>query len=67
MKKLELTKNINAPIQKVWIILWNQTAIRNGRHLLILMGEATIQIDRKVGGKILFLDTLHFFTEFLSG
>lgn len=58
MKKLQFTKEINAPIQKVWDTLWNPgtytkwTSAFNPED-----AGGTIKSDWQVGGKTLFLDS----------
>lgn len=59
MKTLEFTKEINAPVQKVWETLWSEstypqwTAPFNPDP----EGGSLMRSDWKTGGKTLFLDT----------
>lgn len=59
MKTLQFTKEINAPVKKVWEALWNKdtypqwTATFNPDP----NGSSSMQSDWEVGGKTLFLDT----------
>ncbi|MEJ7692509.1 SRPBCC domain-containing protein [Daejeonella sp.] len=57
MKKLEFTKEIKAPVQKVWDTLWNEETYSQWTAPFNPNGGSTIQTDWKVGGKTLFLDT----------
>jgi len=56
MKKLEFTKQIKAPVQKVWDTLWNEETYSKWTAPFNPNGGSTIQTDWKVGGKTLFLD-----------
>jgi uncharacterized protein YndB with AHSA1/START domain len=53
MKKLEFIKEINAPAQKIWFVLWNDFYYRQWTSVF---HEGSYAIsDWKQGGKILFL------------
>lgn len=56
MKKLQFTKEINAPAQKVWDTLWNETTYSQWTKAFNPDGGSIMQSDWKVGGKTLFLD-----------
>ena len=56
MKTLQFTKEIKAPIQKVWDTLWNETTYSQWTKPFNPEGGSTVQSDWKVGGKTLFLD-----------
>ncbi len=56
MKKLEFTKEIKAPAQKVWDTLWNETTYSEWTKHFNPNGGSIIRSDWKVGGKTLFLD-----------
>ncbi len=57
MKKLEFTKDIKAPAQKVWDTLWNESTYSQWTAPFNPKGGSTVQSDWEVGGKTLFLDT----------
>lgn len=57
MKKVQFTKEINAPIQKVWDTLWNKATYPQWTSSFSPTGDSVMQSDWKVGGKTLFLDT----------
>jgi uncharacterized protein YndB with AHSA1/START domain len=57
MKKLEFKKEINAPAQKVWEVLWNEDTYSKWTASFNPKGESVIKSDWKVGGKTLFVDT----------
>lgn len=58
MKKLQFTKEIKAPIQKVWDTLWNASAYTQWtRAFNPEDAGGSIKSDWKVGGKTLFLDS----------
>lgn len=58
MKKLQFTKEIKAPAQKVWDTLWNEATYSQWTtHFNPNPDGSTIKSDWKVGGKTLFLDT----------
>lgn len=56
MKRLEFTKEINAPAQKVWDTLWNETTYPQWTSAFNPDSASTMQSDWQVGGKTLFLD-----------
>lgn len=56
MKTLQFTKEIKAPIKKVWDVLWNENTYSKWTSAFNPDGESTIQSDWQVGGKTLFLD-----------
>lgn len=58
MKKLQFTKEIKAPAQKVWDILWQpDTYTQWTRAFNPEDSGGSIQSDWQVGGKTLFLDS----------
>ena len=59
MKTLEFTKEINAPAQKVWDALWNETTYPQWTAPFNPTpdGGSLMRSDWKIGGKTLFLDT----------
>ncbi len=58
MKKLQFTKEIKAPAQKVWDTLWNPgTYTKWTRAFNPKDAGGSIQSDWQVGGKTLFLDS----------
>ncbi len=57
MEKLQFTKEIKAPVQKVWDTLWNEDTYSQWTAPFNPKGGSTIQTDWEVGGKTLFLDT----------
>ena len=56
MKKLEFTKEINAPAEKVWETLWNETTYPQWTSAFNPDGSSIMQSDWQVGGRTLFLD-----------
>jgi uncharacterized protein YndB with AHSA1/START domain len=56
MKKLEFTKEIKAPAQKVWDTLWNEETYSQWTAPFNPNGGSSIQTDWKVGGRTVFLD-----------
>lgn len=56
MKTLQFTKEINAPAQKVWDTLWNETTYAQWTSAFNPKGGSRMESDWKVGGKTLFLD-----------
>ncbi len=56
MKKLEFTKEIKAPAQKVWDTLWTDDTYSQWTAPFNPNGGSSIQSDWKVGGRTLFLD-----------
>ena len=56
MKTLQFTKDINAPIQKVWDTLWNETTYSQWTNAFNPNGGSMLQTDWEVGGRTLFLD-----------
>jgi len=56
MKTLKFTKEIKAPIQKVWSTLWNEPTYSQWTDAFNPGGGSKMQSDWKVGGKTLFLD-----------
>lgn len=57
MKKLEFSKEINAPVQRVWDALWNDENYSQWTAVFNPNGESKMQTDWKVGGRTLFVDT----------
>lgn len=57
MKKLQFTKEIKAPAQKVWDSLWNESTYAQWTNAFNPEGGSKIQSDWKVGGRTLFLDS----------
>lgn len=54
MKTISFEKKINAPVEKVWEILWNDDTYREWtKHF---MPGSHYESDWKIGGKTLFLD-----------
>lgn len=56
MKTLQFTKEINAPAQKVWDTLWNETTYSQWTNAFNPEGGSSMQTDWEVGGRTLFLD-----------
>ena len=56
MKKLQFTKDIKAPAQKVWQVLWNEATYPEWTKAFNPEGNSTMQSDWQVGGRTLFLD-----------
>ena len=56
MKTLQFTKEINAPAQKVWNVLWNESTYPLWTEAFNPSGGSMVRSDWKVGGKTLFLD-----------
>ncbi|MFC6101403.1 SRPBCC family protein [Olivibacter domesticus] len=56
MKTLQFTKEIKAPIKKVWDVLWNENTYSKWTSAFNPEGESTMQSDWQVGGKTLFVD-----------
>lgn len=56
MEKLQFTKEIKAPAQKVWDVLWNENTYSKWTSAFNPEGGSTMQSDWQVGGKTLFLD-----------
>jgi hypothetical protein len=56
MKTLHFTKLINAPAQKVWQVLWNETTYPVWTKAFNPGGGSFMQSDWQTGGKTLFLD-----------
>jgi hypothetical protein len=56
MKTLQFTKDINAPAQKVWDTLWNETTYSQWTNAFNPNGGSMLQSDWEVGGRTLFLD-----------
>ncbi|HEY0896754.1 MAG TPA: SRPBCC domain-containing protein [Sphingobacteriaceae bacterium] len=56
MKKVEFTKEIKAPAQKVWETLWNETTYPQWTSAFNPEGTSYMQSDWKVGGRTLFTD-----------
>ncbi len=57
MKKLQFTKEIKAPAQKVWDTLWNETTYPQWTSAFSPTGDSMMKSDWKIGGKTLFTDT----------
>ena len=56
MKTLEFTKEIEAPVQKVWDVLWDEATYSQWTAPFNPEGSSHLQSDWKIGGKTLFLD-----------
>ncbi|TKC62053.1 SRPBCC domain-containing protein [Pedobacter hiemivivus] len=56
MKILQFTKEIDAPAQKVWDTLWNETTYPQWTDAFNPGGGSAVQSDWKVGGRTLFVD-----------
>jgi hypothetical protein len=56
MKTLQFTTEIQAPVQKVWDILWNEATYPQWTAPFNPHGESLMQSDWQVGGRTLFLD-----------
>ena len=56
MKTLQFTKEINAPAQKVWNVLWDESTYPLCTNAFNPGGGSTIRSDWQVGGKTFFLD-----------
>ncbi len=56
MKKLEFTKQINAPAQKVWDVLWSEDTYPQWTKAFNPGGVSTVKSDWKIGGKTIFGD-----------
>ncbi|WP_316839286.1 SRPBCC domain-containing protein [Pedobacter gandavensis] len=56
MKTLQFTKDIKAPVQKVWDTLWNETSYSQWTNAFSPGSGSTVQSDWKVGGRTLFVD-----------
>lgn len=56
MKKLQFTKEIKAPAQKVWDTLWNEATYPRWTSSFNPEGNSVMQSDWKVGGRTLFSD-----------
>ncbi|MGC4232101.1 MAG: SRPBCC domain-containing protein [Niabella sp.] len=54
MKELKFSKEINAPIQKVWDILWNEDTY--GKWTRFFTEGSRMESDWQVGGRTVFLD-----------
>jgi uncharacterized protein YndB with AHSA1/START domain len=54
MKKLKFSKEINAPVQKVWDILW--TTDTYGKWTRFFTDGSRMESDWQVGGRTVFLD-----------
>ncbi|MDM8173614.1 MULTISPECIES: SRPBCC family protein [Olivibacter] len=56
MRTLEFTKEIKAPAQKVWDVLWNDDTYSKWTNAFNPNGGSRMQSDWQVGGRTLFLD-----------
>ncbi|HEY0896198.1 MAG TPA: SRPBCC domain-containing protein [Sphingobacteriaceae bacterium] len=56
MKKVQFTKEIKAPAQKVWDTLWNESTYSQWTSAFNPGGTSVVQSDWKVGGRTLFVD-----------
>lgn len=56
MKTLQFTKEIKAPIQKVWDTLWSENTYSQWTNAFNPDGGSTMKSDWQLGGKTLFLD-----------
>lgn len=56
MKTFQFNKNIDAPAQKVWDTLWNESTYPQWTKAFNPQGNSFLQSDWKVGGKTLFVD-----------
>lgn len=54
MKRLKFSKEINAPVQKVWDILW--TTDTYGKWTRFFTDGSRMESDWQVGGRTVFLD-----------
>src|SRR5690606_14179123 len=57
MKALEFSKEIKAPAQKVWDLLWSEDTYVQWTSGFNPNGGSIVKSDWKVGGKTLFLDS----------
>ena len=56
MKTLQFTKSINAPVEKVWQVLWDKATYPVWTKAFNPRGSSFLQSDWQTGGKTLFLD-----------
>ncbi|WP_134092091.1 SRPBCC domain-containing protein [Olivibacter sp. XZL3] len=56
MKTMEFTKEIKAPAQKVWDVLWNENTYSKWTKAFNPNGDSRMESDWQVGGKTRFLD-----------
>lgn len=56
MKTLEFTKEIHAPAQRVWSVLWDEATYPIWTNAFNPGGSSRMQTDWQVGGKTIFSD-----------